>query len=724
MVALTFPYEPDSGSVGAVTVRSRIRIAGGDPVLLKDRIEATVEPGSGWEGLVVTTGHQLMDGRRAARFEATLSDGMSLAKFGELVLPRKPVRIRVTLTPDIQAPLPGVPVPVRAPVPTQTRVVSIAIPPIQPGMIEIETFSLPDDDSGRPRGGIRARVRFPSIVKPTADELRAVQQSIAFTETGGQSAVEAGAVQRESDGGVIREYTALASREVMDRARVMVEVTATVSGVFLRSSGQLSFAVKRTFQPYIVPHSVAVTPSAPVSFTALVREVLLDGQEVEVPDASVSVTVPASAAGFLSIRPEAATGTLSATITQLKAGARDQVSCPVSFQVGKDQYDDTLTVSIGQKTGLLEVEFVPPDKTALNPFLPGDSVTLRARVQLGTAAISFARGSAARWLDDPSSTVLIGDGWVAVRVEASPPDPGSRAMPPESEPVIVTASENGAVIAEESVPVRFITPPLLDASPLEIRILSGKEDEGAEVVLTLYGEAPGSWKFELEEEEDASRYLSISDPVGDGTTARFTVRLTGDEPHQEKEVGPSSWQTVYTLHSRASDGTTEVEGPDVKVILLREGLFVDKIFAVDEKNQYKTSDRMTVLPIRVDLPTEDRKRVARVKLVAMVWNGTELVQDDEAVRGENLSWDPPICTAEDCRKWEGIFNVLKAVMVITDRDETALTLYSGLEGTWGISLDKVIPGHGENLQGEITVHSDAGSVTIPLVLRLGEPSWD
>jgi len=164
MVALTFPYEPDSGSVGAVTVRSRIRIAGGDPVLLKDRIEATLEPGSGWEGLVVTSGHQLMDGRRAARFEASLSDGMSLAKFGELVLPRKPVRIRVTLTPDIQVPAPGIPVPVEAPVPVQTRVVSIAIPHIHPGTIELDAFALPDDESGRPRGGIRARVRFPSIV--------------------------------------------------------------------------------------------------------------------------------------------------------------------------------------------------------------------------------------------------------------------------------------------------------------------------------------------------------------------------------------------------------------------------------------------------------------------------------------------------------------------------------------------------------------------------------
>jgi hypothetical protein len=510
----------------------------------------------------------------------------------------------------------------------------------------------------------------------------------------------------------------------MDHARVIVEVTAVVCGLTIRASGQLSFTLRRTFQPYIVPHTLSVSPTAPASFTALVREVLPDGQEVDVPDASVSVTVPSSAAGILSISPLNATGTLSATVTQQKAGAVSMVSCPVSFQVGKDHYDDAVMVTVGKKAGPLEIEFVPPDKTALNPFLHGDSVTLRARVQSGTAVISFARGSAARWLDDPSSTVLIGDGWEAVRVEASPPDPGSRAMPPESEPIIVTASKNGEVIAEESVPVRFTTPPLLDASPDIIRILAGREGEGAEVVLSLHGEASGSWKFELEEEEDASRYLSISDPVSDGTTARFRVTLTGEEIPEGKEVGPSSWQTVYTLHSRASDGTTEVEGPDVKVILLREGLFVEKIFAVDEKNQYKTSDRMTVLPIRVDLPTEDRKRVARVKLVAMVWNGTELVQDGEAVRGENLSWDPPVCTAEDCRKWEGIFNVLKAVMVITDRDETALTLYSGLEGTWGISLDKVIPGHGENLQGEITVHSDAGSVTIPLVLRLGEPSWD
>jgi len=324
-----------------------------------------------------------------------------------------------------------------------------------------------------------------------------------------------------------------------------------------------------------------------------------------------------------------------------------------------------------------------------------------------------------RWLDDPSVAVPSGDGWTAVRVEASPPDPGSRTMPPESEPVIVTASIAGTVVAEQSVPVGLITPPLLDATPSEVRILAGN-DKGATVVLALNGDSRGTWRFELEEEGETSRCLSVSEPITDGLTAKFQVTSTGDKTPATNEVGPSHWQSVFTLHSRASDGKTEVEGPDVKVIVLREGLFVEKIFAVDEKNQYKTNDWMTVLPIRVDLPSEDRKRVARVKLVAMVWNGTDLVQEEEAVRGKHLIWDPPVCTEGDCRLWDGIFSVLKAHLIATDDDEVARAPYSDLTGTWGISLDKVIPGHGEKLQGEVTVHGDAGSVTIPIVLRLGE----
>ena len=723
MVALTFPYNPDSGRIWAVTVRSRIRIAGGEPVLLREPVETVIEPGSGWEGLVTTSGHELMDGRRAARFEATISDGMPLSKFAGLVIPKIPVRIRVTLTPDLQAPLPGVPVPVQAPGPTQTRVVSIAIPPIQPGMIELETFSLPDDDSGRPRGGVRARVRFPSIVKPDTRELRMVQESITFVETGGKSAIDVMREYREGDDTKVREYAALASREVMDRAQVMVEVTAVVCGLTIRASGQLSFAIRRTFQPYLVPRSLTVSPSSPASFTALVREMLPDGQEVDVPGATISISVPSSAAGILSISPMNATGTLAATVTQGKDAALATFSCPVSFQVGKDRYDDAVTVSVGQKAGPLEIEFVPPEKTAINPFIAADSVTIRARVSSGKAAITFARGMTAQWLDEPSVGVSTGDGWVAVRVEASPPDPLSQAVPPESEDIVITAAENGGVIAEEAVSIRIITPPPLDVSPAEVRLVPGKEEK-AEVVLSLRGEATGKWRYDLEGDEDASRYLDISTPMVEGSTARFQVTLIDEEPSDENDVGPSRWQQVYVLHSRASDGTTEIEGPDVKVLVLREGLFVEKIFAVDEKNQYKTSDRMTILPIRVDLPTEDRKRTARVKLVAYVWNGTELVQDEEAVRGDNLTWDPPVCTAGDCRKWESIFAVLKAALVITDRDKAALTAYSGLEGTWGISLDKVIPGHGEKLQGEITVHGDAGTVTIPIVLRLGEPSWE
>jgi len=243
-------------------------------------------------------------------------------------------------------------------------------------------------------------------------------------------------------------------------------------------------------------------------------------------------------------------------------------------------------------------------------------------------------------------------------------------MPPESEPVIVTASVGGTVVAEQAVPVCFIAPPVLDATPSEVRILAGN-NKGAMVVLTLHGDTSGTWRFELEEEGEASKYLSVSEPVINGSTAEFQITLTENETPQANGVGPSRWQSVFTLHSRASNGTTEVEGPDVKVLVLREGLFVEKIFAVDEKNQYKTNDWMTVLPIRVDLPSEDRKRVARVKLVAMVWNGTDLVQEEEAVRGKHLIWDPPVCTEGDCRLWDGIFSVLKAHLIATDDDEVA-----------------------------------------------------
>lgn len=721
VTALTFPYDPDSGRLDPVTVRSRIRVAGGDAVLLKDTIDVAVEPGSGWEGLVMTAGHQLIDGRRAARFEAAIKEGMSLAQCAALVIPRVPVRLKVTLTPDMQVPAPGIPLSVPAPVPPQTRVIPITIPPIAPGKIELDTVSLPDDPSGRPRGGIRAWVSFPSFVRPTADELRAVQHTLSFTETGGQSAVIPGPVSRETDGSVTREYTALASRETMEGARVTVEVTATVCGILLRSSAQLSFAPRRVFQPYIVPPTLAVAPAHPSSFAALVREILPDGQETDVPDASIEVTIPASATEILSIQPVSAIGRLSATVTQKKAGSPDPVRCPVVFQVGNDRHEDAVTITPGRREGILEVEFSPPEKNSVNPYLASDSVILRARVRDVPATISYARGAATRWLDDPSSPVAHAEGWIAVRISATPPEPGSSTPPPESEPVIVTAFLDGRVIAEEQVAIRFTMPPVLDASPGEIRLPAGREGEERTVVLTLRGSAPGTWRFELEEEESASLYLSVSDPVVRGSTATFTVKLSGEVPPSGKATGPSSWQTLYILHPRATDGTNEIEGPDVRVLILREGLFVEKIFAVDEKNQYKTSEQMTVLPLRVDLPYEDRRRVARVKLVAMVWDGTDLVRDEGATRGDSLTWDTPVCTADDCRKWETIFSGMKATIVATDQDEVALEPHSDLSGTWGLSLDRVIPGHGEKLPGEITAACDAGSVTIPLVLRLGDP---
>jgi len=126
------------------------------------------------------------------------------------------------------------------------------------------------------------------------------------------------------------------------------------------------------------------TPSTSATFTALVpRGAPGRAGTVDVPDATVSVSVPGSSAEYLAIQPATATGVLPAHVTQLKAVPHGTVSCPVVFQVGKDHCEEMVNVTLGQKTGPLEVEFVPPDKTVLNPFLPGDSVTIRARETKG-----------------------------------------------------------------------------------------------------------------------------------------------------------------------------------------------------------------------------------------------------------------------------------------------------------------------------------------------------
>lgn len=737
--AFSFTFNPDSQEIGPVTVRSRIRREDGEILALRPDFEAEVVPGTGWERHVAISGRQLIDQRKAARFEAALQKPLTLAQCQALLMQKVPVPVRITLVPDIQVPAPGIPVPVQAPASPRTETISVGIPDIIPARIELLTDEAGPGPSGYPGCRLRARVIFPSFLLPTQDEAETVARTVLFTEVSGQSAVSPGNVTRDPDGWVAKDYTALTDASVMEGAQVMVRVSARVCGITIEALAKLSFAPQKIYQPYIVPRSISVRKEHPASFSATLRSVDSGGNETEVPEAVISISVPPDAQGILTLSPYTATGTLQATAGTSETGKDLTVTFTVLFAVGKDRYEDQLRVQIGTgEPGILEVVFDPAEKTTLNPFAGSDTVTLKARVRSNDGkeetpappVITFSRATDAVWLDDPSTPVAFPGGWMAAAIGASPPDPGSRAAPPGSEIIIVRATEGSRTIAEAQVPVSLAALPVLDILPDTIRLLSREEGSSgttsarAEDTVTLFipGGSPGTWTFDLAPEAGSSPPLTISPAGNEPAKASFTISLaTGSRP-PAPATGPAGWQQLYRLRSRATSGSLSIEGPDLRVIVLREGLFVEKIFAVNERNEYRTSSDLATLPIRVDTPDTDRRRTARVKLVAMIWNGTDLVQDPGAVKGDQVSWGEPVCTAGDCIKWETIFSVLKARLVCTDSDEPALTPYTDLAGTWGISIDRIIPGGGEELDGEVEASASAGTVRVPLRLILGTRS--
>lgn len=737
-VSPEFIFNPDSQQLEPVTIRSRIRAGSGEAVALKSDFDAGVIPGNAWEASIAISGKRLIDRGRAAQFEVSIEKPMNLAQCQALLLQRVSVPLRVTLTPDIALPLPGVPVPVETSVPPKTSTVSVRIPEIIPGRIDLDTDVLDPDGAGNPRCSLRAQVVYPPFLHPTPDEEESVAKTVKFTEGSGHSAVTPGAVTRDTAGWTCKEYTALANSDTMEGARVMVEVTAQVCGILLKVITQLSFSPRVVYQPYIVPKTLNVDKLHPGFFTATLRAVDPEGVEIPVPDAEISVSIPADGRGVVTLSPLSAKGTLTATVTTPETRKEQAISCPVVFTAGQDRYEDSVLVRIGrQDPGTLEVLFEPADKILIDPFAGNDTLTLKARVlyppgttpPVSPAVITFAREAGALWLDEPSMTVPLPDGGVAAAIGASPPDPESRASPPVSENIIVQAEEGGRVIARKKVPIGFVSPSMLDLSPDTVRLISRGEDVASSVpvkmkdtvTLSVAGGHPGPWTFELIRGEEEELPFKVSPAGGDPTSARFTLTLDGELPEPESRTGPGSWQHRYILHTRASAGRIVIDGPDLAVFILREGLFVDKIYAVNEQNEYKTSGDLTVLPIRVDTPDKDRRRTARVRFVALVWNGSDLVEDKDAVKGKNLAWDEPVCTDGDCQKWKTVFSVLDASLVCSDEDEPAATAYFYLSGTWGVSLDMIIPGAGERLKGEVEVLSKAGSVKVPLVLIFGEP---
>ena len=155
-------YDRDSQRLTPATVRARLRMAQGEPLLLREPVEVEVSDPL-WQGKIDVSGARLLADRRGAEVHVDVGATLTVDDYRRLVAPRRPVAVRIRLHPASSAPV--------------ASEATVDLPPTLPGQIEVEV-----DAQSCPQPGVLvlARVRPLRCLKLTPAEAAAARDSLRF----------------------------------------------------------------------------------------------------------------------------------------------------------------------------------------------------------------------------------------------------------------------------------------------------------------------------------------------------------------------------------------------------------------------------------------------------------------------------------------------------------------------------------------------------------------
>jgi len=570
------PYNPGEMTLGPVSMKIWFFLKGSETRIKLNSGTAALIPGSGWDDIVSITSSLILDGT-TLQIDASLKRSLTINEYQGLVLSKKAIPIRSNLAPEASLPGMGIPVPVGgAPVVDE---IDVTIP----SMPEPELWAKPEyaglNSSGNPQTYIVATVNLP--LKFTDSEIASLVQKISISISGTEAAVIPG---DESVVGIEKKrlFIAKAEKDVMKKASVMVTVSATIFGKFLKIEVPLEFESAYKYALCVAPaKTIHVTEKETATISAKVMSIDENGIGNDVPDSVISLDVPLDTSEYLSVSPVRGTGLLNATIKQIDKTERKDVSLTLSASVQNEEISDkpTITVIFGKPTtGPIKTQF-ENDKNKISPFIANDRTVLMARVESEdgeplVALWTFKLANSKGWLDEPSSQTVYGEGWTAVALQATSPDPNNEnAEPPASEDVLITAEIDGKTIGNVTVPVILLPRPKIEADRYQVSLVKGTKGN-ASVNIQIIDGGEESWDIIIDEERSPQKLASASIKKIDNTNAELTItelevsgERTDDTYESEKIVirgMPPSGILNFPLECH------------IQVIIQKEGLFINK----------------------------------------------------------------------------------------------------------------------------------------------------
>ncbi len=743
--AKEMPLNPDQ-SLGPVVIGSKIRVENSEPFPLQEgRVEFV--PGQEWDPRYLSITKEMTLDRKKLNIHVGLAGTVPIPVYTSLILKQQPITLRVTLIPAMA--LPGMGIPVAVPLVPVVDEVSVTIPPIpQPELILDGTY-LGKTDDGKDRAEVTATVVLPPYISPPEKEELIRTISFEVTDVRNGSITLGG----NSSDAIKKTVDLIAIPEpASPGGRVTGTVRASVSynGLVFAGEKRLSFESGKTFILNIRPGTLDVTMDKKGSFTARVLEER-EGQYYPATDASLSVEIGPEIAKILKVSPSWGQNELAGTVIQSRFSTVKSSDLVVTAKMDDGGIQSgTIKVNLARESiGELVVVFEPESKTSVSPFIHGDSVTVKAKVvpPFGEAPIQaeieFACANPRGWLVGPKDTTSVAgsiagstadippvpvpgdEGWESVVFMGNNPVPAVQGIPPAMEQVIVTARKDGVVIGREVVQVGLLGWPMIVVDKERFNFLANADTsrEGrppavttgtATVTLLNHGGYP--WRIRVEPIGD-SRYIEVKETSRSPTSASYDFTLKNPVPRPVNQEGKPGWEQqvlVHTYANLASAATIEnveiqpdvmVQGPDILIRILHEGLFVEATYEYDEQGVRHEIVGKKDLVVRVDIPSEEKYIPPEIKVSALMWDGTNLVPDptvyiDHVKEPQESKDRNPKARAY----WNFIFRTMNGITIeffripegITPTDSAPVTT-----SIWKVWISKKIPSNGEILRGHI-----------------------
>ncbi|HPS22038.1 MAG: hypothetical protein KA094_01480 [Methanoregulaceae archaeon] len=743
--AKEMPLNPDQ-SLGPVVIGSKIRVENSEPFPLQEgRVEFV--PGQEWDPRYLSITKEMTLDRKKLNIHVGLAGTVPIPVYTSLILKQQPITLRVTLIPAMA--LPGMGIPVAVPLVPVVDEVSVTIPPIpQPELILDGTY-LGKTDDGKDGAEVTATVVLPPYISPPEKEELIRTISFEVTDVRNGSITLGG----NSSDAIKKTVELIAIPEpASPGGRVTGTVRASVSynGLVLAGEKRLSFESGKTFILNISPGTLDVTMDKKGSFTARVLEER-EGQYYPATDASLSVEIGPEIAKILKVSPSWGQNELAGTVIQSRFSTVKSSDLVVTAKMDDGGIQSgTIKVNLARESiGELVVVFEPESKTSVSPFIHGDSVTVKAKVvpPFGEAPIQaeieFACANPRGWLVGPKDTTSVAgsiagstadippvpvpgdEGWESVVFMGNNPVPAVQGIPPAMEQVIVTARKDGVVIGREVVQVGLLGWPMIVVDKERFNFLANADTsrEGrppavttgtATVTLLNHGGYP--WRIRVEPIGD-SRYIEVKETSRSPTSASYDFTLKNPVPRPVNQEGKPGWEQqvlVHTYANLASAATIEnveiqpdvmVQGPDILIRILHEGLFVEATYEYDEQGVRHEIVGKKDLVVRVDIPSEEKYIPPEIKVSALMWDGTNLVPDptvyiDHVKEPQESKDRNPKARAY----WNFIFRTMNGITIeffripegITPTDSAPVTT-----SIWKVWISKKIPSNGEILRGHI-----------------------